>query len=204
MGDRVSVVVVSNHGVNVAGEWDTPRPDTRSFDEAALAIGRAVLEQLYDPATVAVQVMPSAVLRRHRTDLESVTGPGDIVRATTPSSILRWWQGASAGLLGPSDIVRVTCAAYVLEERVFWRSNDRRVAEARFMAMYLVRDLLGLSYPAIGKLFDRDHTTIVHGVQRVRKWLLDRGDVQTRMDWMLNALRVESVTTTAPAEAVAK
>lgn len=39
----------------------------------------------------------------------------------------------------------------------------------RHVAMAAVRSLTGASYPAIGRLFDRDHTSCMHGERHARK-----------------------------------
>lgn len=50
--------------------------------------------------------------------------------------------------------------------------RHRRVSHPRFIAMYTVRRVVGLSYPEIGKLFGgRDHSTVIYGCQRVEKRL---------------------------------
>ena len=41
----------------------------------------------------------------------------------------------------------------------------RPVTLARQEAMWAVKQATTLSYPAIGRFFGRDHTTIIHGVQ---------------------------------------
>lgn len=44
----------------------------------------------------------------------------------------------------------------------------RRLSWPRFVAMALIRELLGKSYPEIGRLFGgRDHTSAMHAVSRV-------------------------------------
>ena len=44
-----------------------------------------------------------------------------------------------------------------------------RLARPRMLAMYLCHQLTSLAYPAIGRLFARDHTTVMHAVRRVPK-----------------------------------
>lgn len=41
----------------------------------------------------------------------------------------------------------------------------RKLAHARHEAMYRARMELGLSYPKLGVLFARDHSTCLHGVR---------------------------------------
>lgn len=50
------------------------------------------------------------------------------------------------------------------------RSRKREVVEPRQIAMYLLRDVLKLSYPHIGeKLGKRDHTTAIHACEKISK-----------------------------------
>lgn len=49
------------------------------------------------------------------------------------------------------------------------RKRDRRVSVPRQVAMYLACTQTGQSFPAIGRMFQRDHTTILHGYNKVQK-----------------------------------
>lgn len=53
------------------------------------------------------------------------------------------------------------------------KQRYRRIARPRQAAMYLARELTPSSLTAIGKRFNRDHTTVVHAIRKV-KWLLER------------------------------
>jgi hypothetical protein len=46
-------------------------------------------------------------------------------------------------------------------------SARRSAAKPRHLAMWLCRESLGLSYTQLGKLFDRDHSSICFGVKNV-------------------------------------
>lgn len=45
-------------------------------------------------------------------------------------------------------------------------SRNRRLVEARQVAMTVLRHATTLSYPELGRLFGRDHTTVIHAVRR--------------------------------------
>ena len=50
------------------------------------------------------------------------------------------------------------------------RSRKQGVVEPRQIAMYLMRDILKLSYPHIGeKLGKRDHTTAIHACEKIKR-----------------------------------
>ena len=49
------------------------------------------------------------------------------------------------------------------------------LVQARQLAMYLCRELLGHSYPVIGRMFGgKDHSTVMHGVKKIK--LLQESD----------------------------
>jgi chromosomal replication initiation ATPase DnaA len=49
------------------------------------------------------------------------------------------------------------------------KERTREVARARHAAMAICRDR-GMSLHAIGKAFNRDHTSVLNGLRRVQQW----------------------------------
>jgi chromosomal replication initiator protein len=49
--------------------------------------------------------------------------------------------------------------------------RNRGITEARQMAMYLVRKLTNLSLPDIGNEFAKDHSTVLHSINKVENSL---------------------------------
>jgi chromosomal replication initiator protein len=50
------------------------------------------------------------------------------------------------------------------------QKRTREIAVPRQIAMYLIRDMLSLSLPAIGREFGgRDHTTVMHACDKIEK-----------------------------------
>ncbi|MCD6289143.1 MAG: chromosomal replication initiator protein DnaA [Anaerolineae bacterium] len=49
------------------------------------------------------------------------------------------------------------------------RKRNKEVSLARHIAMYLLRHECDLSLPQVGALLNRDHTTVMHGVERVEE-----------------------------------
>lgn len=56
---------------------------------------------------------------------------------------------------------------------VMGKSRENHVVSARFEIFYRLRIDLAMSYAKIGSIFGRDHTTVMHGVRKVRQKLLD-------------------------------
>ena len=68
----------------------------------------------------------------------------------------------------PSLIISQVCKFYSVDENVLRGTlKNKGVAEARQMAMYLIRKLTNLSLPDIGKEFARDHSTVLYAIRKV-------------------------------------
>jgi chromosomal replication initiator protein len=68
----------------------------------------------------------------------------------------------------PSLIISQVCKFYSVEESVLRGSQKTKgIAEARQVAMYLIRKLTNLSLPDIGKEFAKDHTTVMYNIRKV-------------------------------------
>ena len=55
----------------------------------------------------------------------------------------------------------------VSSAKMIGRGRSQEISKARWLAMWLIREHRGLSTPAIGRIFNRDHTTVLHGLDRV-------------------------------------
>jgi chromosomal replication initiator protein len=70
----------------------------------------------------------------------------------------------------PSDIIRFVAQHYGIRVAdLKGRSNRRSIALPRQVAMYLIRNILELSFPEIGKIFSKHHSTVMYAVDNVQK-----------------------------------
>jgi chromosomal replication initiator protein len=68
----------------------------------------------------------------------------------------------------PALIISQVCKFFSIEEHVIRSTlKNKGTNEARQVAMFLIRKLTNLSFPEIGKEFGRDHTTILHAVNKI-------------------------------------
>ena len=58
-------------------------------------------------------------------------------------------------------ISRVSKKYGVTEEEIYGRKRTKHIASARNISIYIIRKVTDMSFPTIGKLFDRDHSTII-------------------------------------------
>lgn len=66
------------------------------------------------------------------------------------------------------------------------RSQD--VARPRQVAMYLSRALTPRSIPQIGRAFNRDHTTVLHGMRRVKELMEVDGELASQISALTSLL----------------
>ncbi len=85
------------------------------------------------------------------------------------------------------DVLDAVCAYYGLPRTaLLGKGRAMTVAQARQVAMYLLREDAGLTSTQIGQEIGRDHSTVLHGYARVAD-ALDASD--TLMDKILDSIR---------------
>ena len=72
----------------------------------------------------------------------------------------------------PGLIISEVCRFYSIEESTLRSTQKTKgTAEARQVAMYLIRKMTSLSLPDIAKEFGKNHTTVLYGIRRVEEEL---------------------------------
>ena len=75
------------------------------------------------------------------------------------------------------QIVDNVCEFYGLTiAQVKGKCRVRGYVKARFVSIYIIRKRTGLTLKEIGRLFHRDHTSIIHAVQTIEEVLSLRFD----------------------------
>lgn len=95
----------------------------------------------------------------------------DLVAAALPQR-----ENSVNGFLHPDEIIKNICSFYNLKPAQI-RSGRRNayLVKARQIAMYILKNDLSLTLSEIGDLLGgRDHTTIMHGVGKVEKLLINK------------------------------
>ena len=79
----------------------------------------------------------------------------------------------------PAETILTETAEYfgLTRQDLVSKSRSRPLTTARHMAMYLMRELTGLSLIKIGEMFERDHSTALHGIKRIETLMPNRDTV---------------------------
>jgi len=99
--------------------------------------------------------------------------------------ILRHTEDQSKPVVTPDAVMKTVADYYGLEIKdIIGSRRHQGVVKARQAAMYLCRQLLGTSYPALGRLFGgKDHSTVLYAVKKIEE--LQRNDSETKRVLMI-------------------
>jgi chromosomal replication initiator protein len=69
------------------------------------------------------------------------------------------------------------------------KSRSRPLTTARHVAMYLVRECTGMTLPKIGEIFARDHTTALHGINKISSSMRNREPIYRQVQDLSRIVR---------------
>ena len=89
--------------------------------------------------------------------------------------------------LSVKEVICIVAEYYnTTEENVYKKSRRKEIVHPRQVAMYILREVYDISYPSIGDKFGgRDHTTVMHSVEKVKKDML----VDKKLEQEINDLK---------------
>jgi chromosomal replication initiator protein len=94
-------------------------------------------------------------------------------------------------IIVPNDIIGEVSKYYSISaDDLFGSSRQQAVAQARQIAMYLIREQTNLSLPKIGQLFgNRDHTTVMYANKKVTDLMKERRSLYNQVTEILNRVK---------------
>lgn len=90
----------------------------------------------------------------------------------------------------PNEIINIICDYYTLNPKdLKGRRRPVRIARPRQVAMYLMRKETQLPYEEIGnQLGGRDHTTVMHGVEKIEKLIHNDSGIKSQVMEITNQI----------------
>ena len=90
----------------------------------------------------------------------------------------------------PDMILREVSNYYCIPvEKLRGSGRSRDMVLPRQVAMYLVRKLTDYSLPEIGKVFSRDHTTVLHSINKVEEYLENTTEMENIIKTLTSNIR---------------
>lgn len=145
-------------------------PDDELVDIGVHLAGSRIIIELTTKLDAAPSTYQISLTKRQAQNLSSMLHERSIQARISDMEALR--RIRAEGLPDPQKIAaKIIRAAAVYSgipiELVTGKRRSRRVIVARMSAIYVIRQSTDLSYPEIGRIFNRDHTTVMHSVKRV-------------------------------------
>ncbi|MDD6276864.1 MAG: chromosomal replication initiator protein DnaA [Clostridia bacterium] len=89
-----------------------------------------------------------------------------------------------------SKIVNEVARTYGLNpDDIYSRRQNAQVTEMRQMAMYIVREMTGLSTKVIGREFNRDHSTVVYSLEKFGQKYESDSQIRSMVDGIIKNVR---------------
>lgn len=181
-------------------EWgliaDIQRPDFET--RAAILRRKASIDHLNVPDEVITFIAEK--VESNIRELE-----GSLIRVNAKASLagqaitIEMAQDALKNLVTIRDMKRITpelimevVADYYRVEKddLIGQRRNREITFPRQVAMYLIREMTGISTTRIGKLFGgRDHTTVLHGCDKIARELKEQSRLPSNLDDLRNEIR---------------
>jgi chromosomal replication initiator protein len=181
-------------------EWgliaDIQRPDFET--RAAILRRKASIDHLNVPDEVITFIAEK--VESNIRELE-----GSLIRVNAKASLagqaitIEMAQDALKNLVTIRDMKRITpelimevVADYYRVEKddLIGQRRNREITFPRQVAMYLIREMTGISTTRIGKLFGgRDHTTVLHGCDKIARELKEQSRLPSTLDDLRNEIR---------------
>lgn len=107
-------------------------------------------------------------------------------------------RGCIDELLGGAEPVNVTVdkiftAVYkkygIKKEDIIGERRTKDIAQARHIAIYLIREITDMSFPGIGKILNRNHTTIISSIDTVEKKIISQQSFSMEIDELIKSIK---------------
>jgi chromosomal replication initiator protein len=162
----------------------------KKADDEGLALDDDVIERIAHSCTSSVRELEGAVLK-----LLAVSSVWN--QEITPDfarrvlALRRQELQPRHPVASPQGIKEVIAGGWrVRIESLSAKTRTRNVTEARHVAMYAIREILGMPLTEIGGLFGgRDHSTVLYSIRKVQGRMGEDADFRRRVESAMRELR---------------
>ena len=169
-------------------DYETRLAILRKKAEAdGIAAPPEVLEYIARQVDTNIRALEGSLVRLNA---EADLSNGSITLAMAQEVLSKLFTVRETRDITPELIVATVAGHYGLpEEDMYSKKRSREIANARQVAMYLMREMTQLSTTAVGKVFGgRDHTTVMHGCDKVEEGLKSDPKLRREVEQMKSKL----------------
>ncbi len=143
--------------------------------QMGLDLPRAVLEYIAENIKSNIRQIEGTVRKLLAfKELEDATMDSNTIMRAVRDLI----RNSDSFMPSPEIIIEETAKCYGVEiSDIMSTSRTAKVTLARQISMYIIRSMTQLSLPDIGRVFGRDHTTVMHSLEKVEKLMKSNREV---------------------------
>ncbi len=150
-------------------------------NDVLLFLGEAITENIRQIEGVITKLNAISFLKDEEINLEMAK---TVVNEVTNST--------GKPKLSPNDIIAKVAEAYDLTtEDLLGKKQSQNIANPRHIAIFLIRDMLSLSLNDIGKIFGRNHTTIMSSEAKINNLMKDSPDFSEKLEQLKNDIKAK-------------
>ena len=76
-------------------------------------------------------------------------------------------------------------------EDIYSKKRTANIANARKMALYIIRNVTDMSFASIGEEFNKDHTTIIYNIEEMEKMIANNSSLKAQVTDIINNIKAE-------------
>jgi len=138
----------------------------RKRDDWKMSVSDELIDEIVEHVRGNVRVLEGALIR---VAMVNTMNDGPVETASVRGVLEDLCHGAGSRRLDLDEIKRAVSEHYGIEVAVInGKVRTARVAEARQVAMFLIRTMTDLSLVDIASSFGKDHGTVIHAVKKIR------------------------------------
>lgn len=146
-----------------------------------IEVAKIVAEQVADTRALEgtlLSLYAKTLGRKEKIDLEEV------------ESFFKTQEKNGQGRLDPNTVIKAVCSYFDIKQSYLKSpARSEHVALPRQIAMFLLREKLGLKFDDIARLLKKkDHTTVIHGVGKVSRMLVKDSVFKQEVDQLVQGL----------------
>ena len=89
----------------------------------------------------------------------------------------------------PEFIIKAVAKYFEINpEDITGKDRSQKMVEPRKVAMYMVRDMTHLSFPKMGEVFNKDHSTVKHAIDTLEEQLKDDAALREKIQDVKNSV----------------
>ncbi len=164
----------------------------RKAQAMSLDIGEDIISFLAEAIDSNIRILEGAI---RQLLLQASIKHSDITMELAREIVNRTGSSRAAKRITPEDITSVVAGYFTVEvDKIMEQGRGtKEVAQARQLAMFLMKELTSASLKTIGQRFGgRDHSTVVHAIKTIDKAMEKDDSFRKSVDSIMNKLNAKS------------